>query len=97
MIWIQNKEIDAMKSCNNVLLQVVIWIYLCCRKEPDGKFYVKYQVIGANHVAVPTHFYKVVVGETPDGKFEMESYVMPNQVISDDTPLANFQVYIQTI
>lgn len=62
------------------------------RKESDGKNYVKYEVIGASHVAVPTHFYKVVVGETPDGKLEMESYVMPNQVIAEGVPLTSFQV-----
>lgn len=62
------------------------------RKEADGKKYVRYEVIGANHVAVPTHFYKVVVGETADFKLEMEAYVMPNAPINDDTPLTNFQV-----
>ncbi|CAG4938732.1 unnamed protein product [Colias eurytheme] len=41
------------------------------RKEADGKSYVKYQVIGANSVAVPTHFYKVVVCEAPDGSLHM--------------------------
>lgn len=69
-------------------------ICLNFRREPDGKFYVKYQVIGANHVAVPTHFYKVIVGETADGKLELESYVMPNQVIDNDVPLTSFQVCI---
>lgn len=65
------------------------------RKENDGKFYIKYQVIGANHVAVPTHFYKVIIGETTDGKFEMESYVMANQAIDNNLPLTNFQVKFQ--
>lgn len=62
------------------------------RKESDGKLYVKYEVIGNNNVAVPTHFFKVVVCETKDGKLEMEAYVMPNDVISDDTPLESFRV-----
>lgn len=62
------------------------------RKEANGKKYVRYEVIGANHVAVPTHFYKVVVGETKDGKLEMEAFVMPNAPIDDNTPLTNFQV-----
>lgn len=53
---------------------------------------MKYEVIGANHVAVPTHFYKVIVGETVDGKYEMEAYVMPNQVIDSNVPLSSFQV-----
>lgn len=58
----------------------------------DGKKYVRYEVIGANHVAVPTHFYKVIVCETSDGKLEMEAFVMPNTPIDDNAPLANFQV-----
>lgn len=64
------------------------------RKESDGKKYVKYEVIGSNHVAVPTHFYKVIVGETKDAKLEMEAFVMPNAPIDNSTPLANFQVFI---
>lgn len=32
---------------------------MCFRQEADGKLYVHYQVLGRNHVAVPTHFFKV--------------------------------------
>ncbi|CAG9792868.1 unnamed protein product [Diatraea saccharalis] len=67
------------------------------RKESDGKSYVKYQVIGANTVAVPTHFYKVVVGEAPDGSLDMEAYVMPNQKIPEETPVSSFMVPPETI
>ncbi|KPJ07662.1 Endonuclease G, mitochondrial [Papilio machaon] len=67
------------------------------RKEVDGKWYIKYQVIGANTVAVPTHFYKVVVGEAPDGSLDMEAYVMPNQKIPDETPVSSFMVPPETI
>lgn len=67
------------------------------KREADGKSYVKYQVIGKNHVAVPTHFYKIVVGETKDGKLDMEAYVMPNQVIDNETPLTVFQVPPESI
>lgn len=72
-----------------MMIQIIVF-----RREEDGKTYVKYQVIGANTVAVPTHFFKIVVMETSDSNFEMEAYVMPNAVISDDTPLTNFQVRI---
>lgn len=72
----------------------MFWSLFICRKEPDGKKYVRYEVIGVNHVAVPTHFYKVIVGETNDGKLDMEAFVMPNAPIDDNTPLTNFQVYI---
>ncbi|XP_053618087.1 endonuclease G, mitochondrial-like [Plodia interpunctella] len=67
------------------------------RKESDGKSYVKYQVIGANTVAVPTHFYKLVVGRSADGALHMEAYVMPNQRIADDTPVSSFMVAPEVI
>nr|XP_012136813.1 PREDICTED: endonuclease G, mitochondrial isoform X2 [Megachile rotundata] len=73
-------------------------VYVCTgplylpKVESDGKKYVRYEVIGANHVAVPTHFYKIIVGETYDSKLEMEAFVMPNTPIDDNTPLTNFQV-----
>lgn len=73
-------------------------VYVCTgplflpTKEVDGKSYIRYQVIGANSVAVPTHFYKVVVCESADGRLEMESYVMPNKIIENTTPLTVFQV-----
>lgn len=62
------------------------------RKEANGKNYIRYEVIGSNHVAVPTHFFKVLVIEKGNGELEMESYVMPNQVIDNDVPLTSFQV-----
>lgn len=69
----------------------LFWIL---RREVDGKSYVRYQVIGANAVAVPTHFYKVVVGEGADGSLDMEAYVMPNQKIPEETPVSSFMVSI---
>jgi endonuclease G len=54
--------------------------------------YVRYQVIGANSVAVPTHFFKVIIAETGDQNYDMEAYVLPNKVIDEKTPLTVFQV-----
>ncbi|XP_017019014.1 endonuclease G, mitochondrial [Drosophila kikkawai] len=85
------------------LTKIYANVYVCTgplylpRKEDDGKMYVKYEVIGSNTVAVPTHFYKVVVGESSDHKLHMEAYVMPNQVISNDTPISVFQVPPETV
>ena len=62
------------------------------RRESDGKLRVSYEVIGRNQVAVPTHFYKVVVAESESGHLDMEAYVMPNQRIPNDTPIGNFLV-----
>ena len=75
-------------------LTLVLFIY---RKEQDGKLYVKYQVIGQNHVAVPTHFFKVVAIETMNGDFELLSFLLPNQVMDDNVPLKNFLVPIDSI
>ncbi|GCB60188.1 hypothetical protein scyTo_0006835 [Scyliorhinus torazame] len=67
------------------------------RMEPDGKMYVKYQVIGENNVAVPTHIFKVVILEKHSGEIELQSYVMPNQPVMEKTPLKRFLVPIESI
>lgn len=85
------------------LTKVYPSVYVCTgplylpRKEADGKLYVKYEVIGEKNVAVPTHFFKVIVCEAPNGVLTMESYVMPNQVIADDTSLDSFKVPPESI
>ncbi|KAL1455711.1 hypothetical protein WDU94_009785 [Cyamophila willieti] len=67
------------------------------RKNPNGKKYVNYEVIGDNNVAVPTHFFKIIVAETDKGQLVMENYVMPNAAISDSTPLTSFMVPLDSI
>ena len=56
-------------------------------KEKNGKKYIKYEVIGDNNVAVPTHFFKLIF--YPSGK-EPEAYVVPNEPIEFDTDMAIF-------
>lgn len=66
-------------------------------QEADGKYYVKYQVIGnPPNVAVPTHFYKVILAQK-NGYYHVGAFVLPNQVISDDVPLTNFQVPLDAV
>ncbi|ELW61989.1 Endonuclease G, mitochondrial [Tupaia chinensis] len=67
------------------------------RTEADGKAYVKYQVIGKNHVAVPTHFFKVLILEAAGGQIELRSYVMPNAPVDEAIPLERFLVPIESI
>lgn len=76
----------------SLVINTIIKLSEFSRKESNGKMYVKYEVIGSQHVAVPTHFYKMVVGENPDGSLEMECYVMENTVIDDNISLQSFQV-----
>jgi endonuclease G len=58
----------------------------------DNKLYVKYQVIGPNQVAVPTHFFKVIIGQQNNGELDIYSYLMPNEPIDNATPLDQFLV-----
>ena len=63
------------------------------RLDPvDNKLYVKYQVIGSNQVAVPTHFFKVIIGQQHNGQLDIYSYLMPNEPIDNATPLEEFLV-----
>lgn len=59
--------------------------------------YVKYQVLGKNHVAVPTHFFKVVILEKQNGQVELRSYVMPNMPVDESIALERFLVPVESI
>lgn len=62
--------------------------------DSDGKTYVKYQVIGENEVAVPTHFFKVVyLSGNPTEQPEM--FIVPNEDINESIPLNSFQIATQ--
>lgn len=63
----------------------------------DGKLYVKYEVIGLNNVAVPTHFFKVVLIETENGQYRIMAFMLPNQRLPKDAKLKHFLVPLETI
>ncbi|CAO3660601.1 unnamed protein product [Rhizopus microsporus] len=66
-------------------------------QEADGKFYVKYQVIGnPPNVAVPTHFYKVIMTHK-NGRYSVGAFVLPNAPIPDNTPLEAFKVPLDAV
>ncbi|EDO45231.1 predicted protein [Nematostella vectensis] len=65
--------------------------------EQDGHLYVKYKLIGQHRIAVPTHYFKVVLTESHNNKYELQSYILPNQPINEKTPLHRFQVPVETI
>ncbi|XP_060927732.1 endonuclease G, mitochondrial isoform X1 [Limanda limanda] len=105
----QNPHLNQ-KTWNNLeklcrsLTKRYLNVYVCSgplylpRQEADGKLYVRYQVIGQNHVAVPTHFFKVLILEQADGRgVELRSYVLPNEPIDEKVPLERFLVPIETI
>lgn len=55
---------------------------------------INYSTIGANAVAVPTHFYKIVVAEKSSGKWEAIAFVLEN--VAHKKPF-NFAQYIKSI
>ena len=65
-------------------------------EEANGKKYVKYQVIGENDVAVPTHLFKVILVERNDDFPMMGAFIVPNEKIKTQ-PLKNFQVTLHTL
>ncbi|ELU14358.1 hypothetical protein CAPTEDRAFT_120680 [Capitella teleta] len=67
------------------------------RREDDGKVYIKYEVIGKNQIAVPTHYFKVIVMAGKSGGLELMSFVMPNQVLPANVDLRNYLVPLNTI
>lgn len=78
-------------------------LYLPKRDPTDGKFRVTYEMIGnPPNVAVPTHFFKLIVAEKPinnksNEKIAVEAFVLPNEQISNDTKLTDFIVPIDAI
>nr|XP_009859536.1 endonuclease G, mitochondrial-like [Ciona intestinalis] len=77
-------------------------VYVCTgplylpRKEADGRMFVTYQVIGDNHVAVPTHLFKVILTEKK-GRYTLRSYMMPNHYIDPSIPLEQFKCSLENI
>ncbi|XP_061671954.1 endonuclease G, mitochondrial isoform X1 [Syngnathoides biaculeatus] len=100
----QNAWNNLEKLCRS-LTRHYANVYVCTgplylpRQEADGKLYVRYQVLGRNHVAVPTHFFKVLVLERDGARsgVELRSYILPNQPVDDKIPLERFLVPIETI
>lgn len=57
---------------------------------------MKYEVIGQQNVAVPTHFFKVILCEK-NGDLHLYSYVLPNMPCNNETPLSYYMVPLDSI
>ncbi|KAK7207109.1 hypothetical protein BZA70DRAFT_234553 [Myxozyma melibiosi] len=73
------------------------------KRHPDGKYRVTYEVIGnPPNIAVPTHFYKLILAESPakdpsSSDVAVGAFIMPNDVIRNDTALKSFYVPVDAI
>lgn len=80
-------------------------LFLPKLNKETGKFEVKYEVIGnPPNVAVPTHFYKIILAEKPTSfrpaSFDdvyVAAFVLPNDKISNATPLTDFKTPVDAI
>lgn len=84
------KHVRNLTETNQAVYVVTGPLYLP-KTETDGKRYVKYQVIGRNDVAVPTHFFKVITVEDWQGNRNTQAYILPNDVIAANTDLQTFK------
>ncbi len=66
------------------------------KANTKGQRWVKYQVIGKNDVAVPTHFFKILALETP-AETIYKGYVLPNEPINSTVSIENFNTSIEKI
>jgi endonuclease G len=89
------KEVRNLAKTNDNVWLCTGPLYLP-RREADNKLYVKYEVIGPSNVAVPTHFFKVILCEK-QGVYSLYSYVLPNQPCDESTPLSSYLVPIDSI
>ncbi len=94
--WLKlEKYVRALAKSSDVVYVITGPLFLPHTKK-DGKRYVKYQVIGKNDVAVPTHFFKVLQAKK-GGNFQREAYIIPNQPQPQDYPLSHFAVTLDRV
>lgn len=90
------------KKYNNVRIMTGP-LYLPKKDEKDGKFRISYEVIGnPPNVAVPTHFFKLIVAENPTSnpkgdKVSVAAFVLPNEPIANETKITDFEVPVNAL
>ena len=69
-------------------------------RAAGGKWVVSFEVLrgedGQGQVAVPTHFFKVILAERRGG-VALGAFILPNKPIPPDIPLADFTVDLTVI
>lgn len=49
--------------------------------DSNGDGIMEFKLIGKDHVAVPTHFFKIVIDKKPDGSLDTLAFVLPNEKV----------------
>ena len=90
-LWAKLEQKTRAMVGNNREVEVITGPLFLSSPEGNKRF-VKYQVIGQNEVAVPTHFFKLI-----NSKNQKIAYIIPNQNIDPGERLEQFQVPISTL
>ena len=62
--------------------------------DDDGNITMLYKVIGPDKVAIPTHFYKIIVADLhPNKELDAIAFILPNK----ENPVKNLPLFITTI
>lgn len=94
--WNKIKEYTQRLSNAHRSVQVITGPLYLSYTEGRRRF-VKYEVIGSDEVAVPSHFFKVFFIETANGGTKSEAFVFPNRMIPLETPIETFRTSVQKI
>ena len=93
-LWRKLEAHVRQLTANHPVLHVYTGPLYLSYKDSDGKRYVKYQVIGNNEVAVPTHYFKAVF--TQNNRF-IEGYIIPNQPLEASLSFDKFKTSVEAI
>ncbi|EGZ27865.1 hypothetical protein PHYSODRAFT_477390 [Phytophthora sojae] len=75
-------------------------LFLPKKNKRTGEYEVSYPVLSSppDAIAVPTHFFKVVLGEKRGGEgFATAGFILPNKVIPENKDLRDFQAPLDVI
>lgn len=92
--WIENDDLGCEK------IHVITGGFFYDPEEEDPETadgWIDYRVIGDNEVSVPTHFYKIVVGEDSDNQYRATAFVMENRKHGESTTLQEKIVSIKYV
>lgn len=75
-----------------------IWIYTgALFLDDEGRKSAPHQFIGPDSVAVPTHFFKVILVEHAPASHEMFAFILKNQEAPQPGALVNYQVTVDSV
>jgi DNA/RNA endonuclease G (NUC1) len=92
------RSLTSHPQCQDVFV-VTGPLFLPRLKAGGQSWEMQHQLLGSapELVAVPTHFFKVVLMELSSGARPVAAFVMPNDKIDPNTPLTNFVVPIESL